>query len=53
MTYYEAMTLSTHFEEALIFATRLHAGQLRKGTSIPYIAHLLAVAGIVLDDGGM
>lgn len=46
------MTLSIHFEEALIFATRLHAGQLRKGTGIPYIAHLLAVAGIVLDYGG-
>ena len=46
------MTLSIHFEEALIFATRLHAGQLRKGTSTPYIAHLLAVAGIVLDYGG-
>ncbi len=46
------MTLSIHFQEALIFATRLHAGQLRKGTSIPYVAHLLAVAGIVLDYGG-
>lgn len=46
------MTLSIHFEDALHFATRLHAGQLRKGTSIPYIAHLLAVAGIVLDYGG-
>lgn len=46
------MTLSVHFEEALIFATRLHTGQVRKGTSVPYIAHLLAVAGIVLDYGG-
>jgi (p)ppGpp synthase/HD superfamily hydrolase len=46
------MTLSIHFEEALVFATRLHAGQRRKGTSVPYIAHLLAVAGIVLDYGG-
>jgi len=50
--YHEGMTLSIHFEEALIFATRLHAGQFRKGTSTPYIAHLLAVAGIVLDYGG-
>ncbi len=46
------MTLSIHFEDALTFATRLHAGQLRKGTRVPYIAHLLAVAGIVLDYGG-
>ncbi len=46
------MTLSSHFEEALLFATRLHGGQVRKGTGIPYVAHLLAVAGIVLDYGG-
>ncbi len=46
------MTLSTHFDEALLFATRLHAGQLRKGTNVPYVAHLLAVASIVLDYGG-
>jgi len=50
--YHRGMTLSIHFEEALLFATRLHAAQLRKGTNIPYIAHLLAVAGIVLDYGG-
>ena len=43
------MTLSTRFEEALTFATRLHAGQSRKGTAIPYIAHLLAVASLVLE----
>ncbi len=46
------MPLSARFEEALIFATRLHAQQTRKGTTIPYIAHLLAVAGIVLENGG-
>lgn len=45
------MTLSARFEEALIFATRLHAGQTRKGTQIPYISHLLAVTGIVLEHG--
>ncbi|MGH2496720.1 MAG: HD domain-containing protein [Ktedonobacteraceae bacterium] len=46
------MELSTRFDEALVLAARLHAGQTRKGTSIPYIAHLLAVAGIVLEQGG-
>jgi (p)ppGpp synthase/HD superfamily hydrolase len=46
------MALSARFEEALIFANRLHAQQVRKGTSIPYIAHLLAVASIVLENGG-
>jgi GTP pyrophosphokinase len=42
---------STHFEEALAFAARLHMGQVRKGTDIPYISHLLAVASIVLEHG--
>jgi (p)ppGpp synthase/HD superfamily hydrolase len=46
------MALSARFEEALIFATRLHARQVRKGTSIPYVAHLLAVASLVLEQGG-
>jgi (p)ppGpp synthase/HD superfamily hydrolase len=44
--------LSYRFEDALVFATRLHAGQKRKSTKIPYIAHLLAVTGLVLEDGG-
>ncbi len=45
------MTLSGRFEEALAFAARLHAGQVRKGTQVPYISHLLAVASIVLQHG--
>jgi len=40
------------FERALAFATQLHAGQTRKGTDIPYISHLIAVAGLVLENGG-
>jgi hypothetical protein len=48
-----AMTeLSSRFEEALILATRLHAGQRRKGKYVPYIAHLLAVTSLVLEHGG-
>ncbi|HLH62121.1 MAG TPA: HD domain-containing protein [Ktedonobacteraceae bacterium] len=46
------MTLSARFEEALVFATRLHAEQTRKGTPIPYISHLLAVTALVLEHGG-
>ncbi len=46
------MKLSTRFEEVLVFATQLHAGQTRKGTTIPYISHLLAVTAIVLEHGG-
>ncbi len=45
-------TPSTRFEEALVYATRLHEGQVRKGTQTPYIAHLLSVAGLVLEAGG-
>lgn len=45
------VALSGRFEEALIFATRLHADQTRKGTTIPYIAHLLAVVSLVLEHG--
>ena len=40
------------FAEALAYARELHFSQKRKGTQIPYIAHLLAVAAIVLEHGG-
>jgi GTP pyrophosphokinase len=43
--------LSSRFEQALIFAAQLHAGQYRKDTTTPYIAHLLAVASLVLEHG--
>lgn len=46
------MRLSQRFEEALIYATRLHAQQFRKGTDVPYVAHLLAVAALVLENDG-
>ncbi len=44
--------LTDRFEQALLYATEIHAAQLRKGTDIPYIAHLLAVTSLVLEDGG-
>lgn len=44
--------LSQQFEEALNFCVRLHSQQRRKGTHVPYIAHLLAVTALVLEDGG-
>jgi len=44
--------LTRRFEQALLFATRKHAGQSRKGTLVPYISHLLSVAGLVLEAGG-
>ncbi len=36
----------------MLFAARKHSGQTRKGTNTPYIAHLLSVAGLVLEAGG-
>jgi len=45
------MIPSTRFEEGLVFANQLHAKQVRKGTPIPYIAHLLAVASLALEHG--
>ena len=46
------MVLSERFEEALRYAAHVHAGQTRKGTEVPYLAHLLGVASIVLEYGG-
>jgi (p)ppGpp synthase/HD superfamily hydrolase len=43
--------LTERFEEALALATRLHRHQRRKGTDIPYAAHLLGVAAIALEIG--
>ncbi len=43
--------LSERFTEALVYATQLHAEQARKGSGVPYIAHLLGVASIALEYG--
>jgi (p)ppGpp synthase/HD superfamily hydrolase len=45
------MELSPKFEEALVYATRVHGGQLRKKTKIPYIGHLLGVTAIAMEYG--
>jgi (p)ppGpp synthase/HD superfamily hydrolase len=45
-------TLGPKFEDALLFAVRIHAGDVRKGTEIPYVSHLLSVCALVLEDGG-
>jgi (p)ppGpp synthase/HD superfamily hydrolase len=48
----QATRLTDRFTEAVAFAAELHATQLRKGTPVPYLAHLLAVCSLVLEDGG-
>lgn len=40
------------FSEALSLAIQAHAGQVRRGTEIPYVSHVLAVAAIVIEFGG-
>lgn len=44
--------LSDRFDEAVRYAIHLHRAQVRKATSIPYVTHLFAVCGLVLEDGG-
>jgi (p)ppGpp synthase/HD superfamily hydrolase len=44
--------LTKQFDAALLLAGKLHRQQLRKGTQIPYLGHLLAVAALVIEDGG-
>jgi (p)ppGpp synthase/HD superfamily hydrolase len=46
------MKLSSRYKEALVYALDKHEGQTRKGTDIPYAAHLLAVSALVLEAGG-
>ena len=47
-----ATILTDRFDRALLYATHVHGGHVRKETSTPYIAHLLAVAATVLEYGG-
>jgi (p)ppGpp synthase/HD superfamily hydrolase len=47
-----ATVLTDRFDRALLYATHVHGGQTRKGTSAPYVAHLLAVAATVLEYDG-
>ena len=41
--------LGHKFDHALKRTSKVHRGQLRKGAPIPYVSHLMAVAGIVLE----
>ena len=44
--------LGPRFRRAFLFAADKHAGQTRKASTIPYIAHLMGVASLVLEFGG-
>ncbi len=44
--------LGKRFDDALVHALKLHRKQKRKGKEVPYAAHLLGTAGIVLHFEG-
>lgn len=48
----EAWTADGMLARAMELALDAHAGQVRKGTPIPYIAHPMAVASLVMSYGG-
>jgi (p)ppGpp synthase/HD superfamily hydrolase len=43
--------LSTRFSQALVYAADAHKEQTRKGTNTPYVAHVMAVAALALENG--
>lgn len=45
------MDLTDRFKQALLLMFELHSKQKRKGTTIPYVSHLLAVTTTVLENG--
>ena len=48
----DAARLGPRFAAAVEWAIELHGDQRRKGSDVPYVAHLLEVAALVLHDGG-
>lgn len=48
----KSVRLGPRFLRAFAFAAEKHAGQTRKASTIPYIAHLMGVASLVLEFGG-
>jgi (p)ppGpp synthase/HD superfamily hydrolase len=46
-----ALTTTERFESAMAYAHQVHRNQRRKGTGIPYIAHVLGVTAIAIEYG--
>jgi (p)ppGpp synthase/HD superfamily hydrolase len=47
-----SVKLGPRFMRAFAFAAEKHAGQVRKASTIPYVAHLMGAASLVLEAGG-
>jgi (p)ppGpp synthase/HD superfamily hydrolase len=45
------MMMTTRFDQALAYASEVHRDQVRKGSGIPYISHVLGVASIAMEYG--
>ncbi len=48
----KSVKLGPRFLRAFEFAAKKHAGQTRKASTTPYIAHLMGVASLILEFGG-
>lgn len=48
----EPVAVGPRLSKAMAFAVSIHANQVRKGTAIPYITHVMAVASLVGESGG-
>src|SRR5690349_12863458 len=46
-----ALTTTARFAAAMAYAHQVHKDQRRKGTGIPYIAHILGVTAIAMEYG--
>jgi (p)ppGpp synthase/HD superfamily hydrolase len=44
--------LGERFDAALTFTAQVHCAQVRKGSGLPYLGHLLGVCSLVIEDGG-
>ena len=48
----KAMVIECRFGRALSIAEEVHEGVARKGTDIPYLAHVVGVSALVMEFGG-
>jgi len=44
--------LDSRFDQAFLLAAELHREQTRKGSGVPYVSHLMAVAALAVEHGG-
>lgn len=44
--------LGVRLQRAFRYAAKMHDGQARKRTAVPYLSHVMAVASLVLEAGG-